>query len=377
MDEGLAEAYSRLISAGKLQSDGEQEQAVGTLDTLYEELKVAKQFSLRKASLLSRLRFRSHPSVPKGIYLFGGVGRGKTMLMDLFYQVAPVDLKLRVHFHLFMQETHRWMHKWRTKGATHVSIGDPIPALAQDLKLRAHLLCLDEFEIRDVADAMIMRRLFTALWRENIVVIMTSNWSPDDLYSGGLQRELFLPFISLLKQQIHIIDLGSKIDYRFQILQRKQVYFCPTGESQPFDMSTVFRELVGNVASTEEILLVNGREIKVPRVNQGIVWYTFEELCEKALGAGDYLALAKKYHTLLLANIPAIASENRDVAKRFVTLIDILYENNVKLVCNAAVPPEELYANKAGVPEFARAVSRLNEMQSVSYLSREHGNKVG
>ena len=374
MDEEPFPIYLRLVQDGTLRPDQAQESAVERLQALYEDLKRGENLLRPQRSILSRLGLRQNHPIPSGIYLFGGVGRGKTMLMDLFYRVVSVEPKRRVHFHMFMHEVHRWIHLWRKKGGAGKGNADPIPPLAQDLASKISLLCLDEFEIRDVTDAMIMRRLFSALWNENIVVVMTSNWSPENLYPNGLQRSSFLPFIDLLKQQVGVVDLGSGLDYRSLSMQRKQVYYTPSGSVESFDMDPIFRDLVGEADTTEEILLVDGRKVLVPRVNQGIAWFTFKELCTKPLGAADYIAVARRFHTLLISDIPIMSLEHRNEARRFATLIDILYEKNVKLVCNAAAVPELLYPSGYGASEFRRTASRLNEMQTARYLSRVHRN---
>ena len=372
MDEGPFQIYLRLRRDGTLRPDKAQERAVAQLQALYEDLKCEKNLSRPQNPILSRLGLRQKWPVPRGIYLFGGVGRGKTMLMDLFYRVVSVGPKRRVHFHAFMHEVHRWIHLWRKKGGA--GNADPIPPLARDLVSNISLLCFDEFEIRDVTDAMIMRRLFSALWKENIVVVMTSNWAPEDLYLNGLQRESFLPFIAFLKQQAGVVDLGSGLDYRSLSMPRKQVYYTVSGSVDPFDTELIFRDLVGGAATTEETLLVDGRKFSVPRANQGIAWFTFIELCAKPFGAADYIAVARRYHTLLVSDIPTMTPEHRNEARRFATLIDILYEINVKLVCNAAALPELLYPSGHGATEFKRTASRLNEMQTARYLSRIHHN---
>ena len=374
MDEGPFQIYLRLRRDGTLRPDKAQERAVARLQALYEDLECGKNLSRPQNPILSRLGLRQKWPVPRGIYLFGGVGRGKTMLMDLFYRVVSVGPKRRVHFHAFMHEVHRWIHLWRKKGGAGKGNADPIPPLARDLVSNISLLCFDEFEIRDVTDAMIMRRLFSALWKENIVVVMTSNWAPEDLYLNGLQRESFLPFIAFLKQQAGVVDLGSGLDYRSLSMPRKQVYYTVSGSVDPFDTELIFRDLVGGAATTEETLLVDGRKFSVPRANQGIAWFTFKELCAKPFGAADYIAVARRYHTLLVSDIPTMTPEHRNEARRFATLIDILYENNVKLVCNAAALPELLYPSGHGATEFKRTASRLNEMQTARYLSRIHHN---
>ena len=372
MVQGPVALYRGLVREGTLEFDSAQASAAQRLQTLSEQLRAVGLNGEKKTSVLVRLGFCQSPPAPRGIYLFGDVGRGKTMLMDLFYGHAPVDPKRRLHFHAFMLEVHRWIHRWRkNRGATNRD-ADPIPALAADMASTASLLCFDEFEIRDVADAMIMRRLFSALWAQDVVVVMTSNWSPDDLYLNGLQRELFLPFIALIKDCTDVIKLDSKFDYRLRSLRQMQVYFASREGRTGFKMQDIFHDLVGNVDVVAETLLVDGRLLKIPRVNQGIAWLTFEELCGRSLGAADYLEIAARYHTLLLSDIPVMTVEQRDKAKRFAILIDILYEHNVKLVCSAAADPKALCPPGNDAYEFNRTVSRLSEMQTTTYLSRPH-----
>ena len=372
MVQGPVALYRGLVREGALELDTVQESAAQRLQALSEQLRAVGFNGKKKTSLLVRLGLRRGPPVPRGIYLFGDVGRGKTMLMDLFYGHAPVDLKRRLHFHAFMLEVHRWIHRWRKNGGGSNRDADPIPALATDMASTASLLCFDEFEIHDVADALIMRRLFSALWAQDVVVVMTSNWSPDDLYLNGLQRELFLPFIALIKDRIDVIKLDAQFDYRLRSLKQKQVYFVSPKGKTDFKMQDIFHGLVGNVDIVSETLIVDGRSLKIPRVNQGLVWFTFEELCGRSLGAADYLEIAARYHTLLLSDIPVMTLEQRDKATRFAILIDILYEHNVKLVCSAAADPKALCPFGNDAFEFNRTVSRLSEMQTVSYLSRPH-----
>ena len=369
MTNGLIAAYSEQIRKGVLKPDPAQEFAVQMLQLLDKNLQGHPKVAAASASLLARFWYQRNVAIPKGVYLFGGVGRGKTMLMDLFHGSTSVSSKRRVHFHVFMLEVHRWIHHWRNNGGATKRGADPILPLASSLASEAILLCFDEFEVSDVADAMILRRLFSALWDQNVVVVMTSNVRPDDLYFDGLQRELFLPFIDLLKKEMTIAELGFGLDYRLRNLQRSHVYFVTDGGDADFSMKNMFHNLVGNVDAISESIMVDGRVLNIPRVNQGVAWFTFSELCEQSLGAADYLALVSRYHTVLLSDIPVMAPEQRNEAKRFATLIDVLYEHKVKLVCSAATVPEELYPAGNGVREFARTVSRLNEMQTAQYLS--------
>ena len=369
MTDGLIAAYREQVRTGVLEPDAAQDRAAQRLQLLDRNLRGHSKVPVPRTSIFARFRLERGVASPKGIYLFGGVGRGKTMLMDLFHRTTSASSKRRVHFHVFMLEVHRWIHRWRKNGGAEKRESDPILPLAANLASEAILLCFDEFEVSDVADAMILRRLFSALWSQNVVVVMTSNVRPDDLYFDGLQRELFLPFIDLLKKEMTPVELGFGLDYRQRNLQRNDVYFVLGEGDGNFSMKDVFHDLVGNVDAISEAVLVDGRVLNVPRVNQGVVWFTFRELCEESLGAADYLALVSRYHTVLLSDIPMMAPEQRNEAKRFATLIDVLYEHKVKLVCNAATAPEGLYPAGKGAREFARTVSRLNEMQTAQYLS--------
>ena len=302
--------------------------------------------------------------------IYGGVGTGKSMLMDLFFQHTPAPAKRRVHFHAFMQEMHDRLHAWRqeTKGDK----GDPLPKLAGQLADQAWLLCFDEFHVVNIADAMILGRLFESLFERGVVVVATSNWPPDELYSGGLQRERFLPFIELLKQRLDILALDSGKDYRRQRLQDITVYHAPLGPAAADQLDEAFARLTEGAAVGPDSLEVKGRSLAVSQAALGVARFTFAELCEAPLGAGDYLAIAARYHTVVLAGVPRLGEDKRNEARRFMTLIDALYEAKVKLVVSAEAPPEKLYPSGHGAVEFERTVSRLQEMRSADYLALPH-----
>jgi cell division protein ZapE len=285
------------------------------------------------------------------------------MLMDLFFAVAPVEKKRRVHFHAFMLETHERIHRHGKRAP-----GDPIGPVAASIASETTLLCFDEFHVTDIADAMILGRLFQALFGHGVVVVATSNRAPDELYKDGLQRERFLPFIALLQQRLDVLELESGRDYRLAKLARKPVYHHPlTGEAHEA-LETAFADLTDGAAGEPAVIDVKGRRLTVSRAAKGVAWFTFDELCVRPLGAADYLALAERFHTIILEGIPAMGPEQRNEAKRFNTLIDTLYDRHVNLVASAAAAPEALYPAGDFAFEFERTVSRLQEMQSADYI---------
>ena len=311
---------------------------------------------------------------PRGIYLWGGVGRGKSMLMDLFYEHATVEPRRRVHFNEFMLEVHADIH--RARQASH---DDPIPVVAGQVAAGAKLLCLDELQVRDVADAAILSRLFTGLLDHHVTVVATSNRPPRDLYDNGLNRQLFMPFIELLERRLDIIGLNGPVDYRLHRLGGMPTYYTPNGPAATAALSEVFFRLTdypvedrANVPS-ETLQVGGGRTLLVPKSLKGVAVFSFSRLCRQPLGTADYLAVARRYHTVILVGVPQLTPELRNEAARFVTLIDTLYEHNVKLLMAADAPPEMLYPAGDGAFEFERTVSRLMEMQSAAYLASGHG----
>lgn len=309
----------------------------------------------------------------QGIYIYGEVGRGKSMLMDLYFATTHVARKRRVHFHAFMQEVHLKLKAWREYTKDDNTKRDPIPPLARTIAKEARLFCFDEFQVTDIADAMLLGRLFTELFKEGVTIVATSNRHPDDLYKDGLQRENFLPFIDLLKEKVEVVALTSLKDYRLQHLKSLQTtYFTPLGKHADWFMEKTFRELTHGAPSETYRLPVLGREIAIQKTCGDVAALTFKELCEAPLGAADYIEIAKEFGTILLSNIPVMGTEQRNEAKRFITLIDALYEHKVKLLCTASAPPPNLYVGKHWAFEFARTSSRLIEMQSESYLATAH-----
>ena len=366
----VAARYRALLDAGELEADSDQARAVALLDSL------AGRFGERRG-LWSRLAGRSPPS-PRGIYLWGGVGRGKSMLMDLAFAAMPVEPKRRVHFHEFMLEVHERLRAERAKEE-----GDPIPPVAEAIADEARLLAFDEMVINNPADAMILSRLFGRLLEEGVTVITTSNRPPRDLYLGGLNRELFLPFIATIERELDVMPLNGPTDYRLQRLGGFPTWYVPNGSEATEALRTAFFRLTDYPPEdrahvpTAELEVQGGRTLHVPKSLKGVAVFSFKRLCGEARGAADYLAIARHYHTVVIVGIPVMGPENRNEAARFVTLIDALYEHKVKLLAAAAAAPEALYPAGDGSFEFARTASRLIEMQSAEYLAAGHGLDEG
>ncbi len=358
--------YRSLLAAAELDPDPDQERAIRELARLQGDLEGYRPPAPPKRSLFGR-RTVAPAAPPPGVYLHGGVGRGKSMLMDLFHRTASVPKKRRVHFHDFMLDVHARLHERRR---THPREGEPLVPLAEALAAEAWLLCFDEFHVSNIADAMILGRLFDQLFERGVVVVATSNWAPDDLYAGGLQRQLFVPFIERLKRQVVVLPLEGSRDYRLDRLRGRKVYFHPLGPAADAALAEVFADLTDGDEGEAAAIAVGGRTLAVPRQAKGVAWFHFDQLCARALGAADYLSLATHYHTLLLDNVPMLTPDKRNEARRFVTLVDALYERGMHLVCAAEAPPERLYPEGDGAFEFQRTVSRLMEMQSKDYVER-------
>jgi cell division protein ZapE len=364
-------AYESLFQQGELRADAEQRSAAQHLDKLALQLAVPPE----KPGLFGRLFGTTPPPAPRGLYLWGKVGRGKSFLMDLFYDAVDVAPKRRVHFHEFMLDVHARLHAYRQ----HPKFGDdPIPPTARDLAQDARLLCFDEMQISDIADAMIVGRLFAALFAQGVCIVTTSNRPPPDLYKDGLNRALFLPFIALLEQKLDIMSLNGPMDYRLERLSGVQVYHVPNGPVATAKLSQAFFKLTDHLVEDRatvpsETLDVQGRKLHIPKALKGVAVLSFKRLCDSPLGAADYLAIAHRFHTVIIVGIPQLGPEKRNQAKRFVTLIDALYEYKVKLLCAADAPPNQLYSAGDGSFEFERTVSRLMEMQSAHYLALGHG----
>jgi len=348
-------ALQSRIALGELTEDDAQLAAAAKLDELLTRL--AKPSG--KPWFFSR-----RAATPKGLYLWGGVGRGKSMLMDWFFDDAPTTNKKRVHFHAFMLDVHDRINHWRKTGD-----GDPIKPVAKEIAREAELLCFDEFHVTDITDAMILSRLFEALWGRGIVVVATSNRPPDDLYKHGLNRQLFEPFIEMMPKHLIIHEFAGETDHRLRQLQAAPVYYTPLGAKADAGIEAAWQRLTGMATGRETVLTVQGRELVLKQTAAGTARTNFARLCATALGPADYLRLAHAFQTLILENVPQLGPHNRNEAKRFVTLIDALYETRTKLIMSAEVEPHELYLKGDGVFEFERTASRLIEMRSHGYLA--------
>lgn len=345
-----------------------------TFDVLLENLHQHRPF--RKLGPLGWiLGRRKAPATPTGLYVWGSVGRGKTMLMDLFFEAAPVAGKRRVHFHAFMAEVHARIHAWRqNKKIGAVKGDDPIAPLADELIAEAWLLCFDEFAVTDIADAMLLGRLFTALFERGLVVVATSNVEPSRLYEGGLNRALFSPFIALLMRRMEVFELSARTDFRLEKLNSAPVYYTPADEIARSALDRAFHALTGQDTGPEKRLSVLGRDVLIPQAVSNVARFAFEDLCSRPLGSADYLAIAENFHTVFVDGVPAMPHHMRNEAKRFINFIDTLYDQHVKLVVSADAPPIGLYLGAGREAfEFERTASRLIEMQSYDYLALPHG----
>ena len=375
MPTPVLDRYAARARDGLIERDPAQEAVVRRLDQLAAEL--GEYRLARKSSSLGWLFGRRQTAgPPRGLYLWGSVGRGKTMLMDLFFECSPVRRKRRVHFHAFMADVHARVHEWRRQKKLGAVKGeDPITPVADALFDEAWLLCFDEFSVTDIADAMILGRLFTALFARGVVVVATSNVEPARLYERGLNRALFLPFLALLQQRMEVRELDARTDFRLEKLGGAPVYHTPSDEAARRALTAAFRALTGREVGAPRKLIVTGREMTVPQAIDGVARFDFHQLCEVPLGASDYLAIARDFHTVVIDAIPTMGFEKRNEARRFIWLIDALYDMHVKLIASAEAAPEALYTAPDGreVFEFARTASRLIEMQSMDYLALPHG----
>ena len=364
----VLDRYEALVAAGELRPDPEQAEAARRLDALAVELETIP----KRGSVLWRALGR-RPESPRGLYLWGGVGRGKSMLMDLFFGCLDIQRKRRIHFLEFMLDVHARLRIERAK-----ETGDPIPPVAAAIAEEVRVLAFDEIMVTNSPDAMILSRLFTELLREGVTVIMTSNRPPRDLYKDGLNREHFLPFIDLIEARMDVLGLNGPVDYRRDRLGQVETWLVPNGPAATAALSEAFFRLTDYPPEDRlhvpgEDLLVQGRSVHVPKALKGVAVFSFKRLCGEARGAADYLAIARRYHTVIIVGIPKLGPENRNEAARFVSLIDALYEHKVKLLAAADAEPGELYEKGDGRFEFERTISRLEEMRSDEYLEQGHG----
>lgn len=360
-----AERYRALVAERKLTGDAAQERVSGALDAL------ATKLEAHAPGRKSLFGFGRAAPPPRGLYIHGPVGRGKSMLMDLFFDNVTYAPKRRVHFHDFMAEVHATVTRWRAKDP-----GNEIARTAADIRAGAALLCFDEFQVLDIADAMILARLFEALFELGIVVVATSNRHPRELYENGINRQLFLPAIDLIERRMDVMCLDGPIDYRLARLERGRVYFTPLNADATAALDEVWHDLTGVTHGAPAEIELLGRKLVVREQARGAARFTFDDLCIQPLGPQDFLAIADAYHAVVVRDVPRLSPDKRNEAKRFVTLIDALYERSVKFICTAAASPQELYPAGDGAFEFERTASRLAEMQTPEYLGRSHKPKV-
>ena len=351
-------AYEAELATRGYKSDPAQLRAVAALERCALEWSEYKQ---KRSNAIKKLL--SHPPIPRGVYLYGGVGRGKSFLMDCFYNAVPLKRKTRLHFHEFMREVHRELRDLQ-------GIVNPLDELATRMAKRFKLICFDEFHVSEITDALILHRLLTALFEQGVGFMTTSNFKPDDLYPSGMHRDRILPAIALLNANLEVINVDNGTDYRSRTLEQIKMYHHPWGTVADAAMSEAFAKLAESV-DEDAVLHIEAREIHAKRKAGGVVWFDFKTLCGGPRSQNDYLEIATQFHTVLLSNVPAMPPRLSSEARRFTWLVDVLYDRRVKLILSAEVAPEALYTEGPLAHEFPRTVSRINEMQSVAYLNLE------
>lgn len=357
---GMLDAYKNLLDARGYMADAAQLAAANALQALYTNLLF---FKVNRSSTFKRLL--SPPKPPKGVYFWGGVGRGKSFLMDCFYDSVPYRRKKRLHFHSFMQQIHRDLEKYKGEP-------DPMLKLAAAIAKEVRLLCFDEFHVSDIADAMILGRLLEGLFSQGVIIVMTSNYPPDRLYPNGLHRESFLPAIALLNKHLDVFEVDAGVDYRLRALEQVEIYHHPSDDAAERKMLDYFRMVAGEEGKEGGQISVLDRDIATLRRGHGVIWFDFKTLCGGPRSQNDYLEISRSYHTVLLSHIPRMTQHQSSEARRFTWLVDVFYDNKVKLIATADCPADELYVEGTQASEFKRTVSRLTEMNSREYLAQPH-----